>query len=120
MPPPMQVRIAAVAALPQGEPVVPAGELDGSICKPFCQKENVMAVVIIFGIVGAVVVTSFLLVTMFLDVTVGECLSVNREAMESESPRSMMWSLARQFWQVLPICLIDVILLIGAAGIATA
>lgn len=79
-----------------------------------------MAVVIIFGIVGAVVVTSFLLVTMFLDVTVGECLSVNREAMESESPRSMMWSLARQFWQVLPICLIDVILLIGAAGIATA
>lgn len=111
--------MAAVTALLQGKPAVPAGELDGEICKPFCQKESPMTVVIVVGIVGAVVVMSFLLASAFLDVTVDDCPSFNREAMEFESLVSMLWSRFRQFWRALPIRLIDVILVVGAAGIAT-
>lgn len=39
-----------------------------------------MAVVIVFGIVGAVVVTSFLFLICFLDVTIGQALKAADQA----------------------------------------
>lgn len=108
----------AVAALLKGLPAVPAGDIDGSICKPFCQKANAMIVVIMFGIVGAVVATVVMVTLMLWDVTVGECLSADRESQPMNSSETTFTILARQIWRRLPTCVIDVALIVSAVAFA--
>lgn len=79
-----------------------------------------MAVLLVFGIVGAVAVTAFLFLICFLDVTIGQTLRAVSEADVSQPPQpNQLTAWANHIVRLIPRLLIDVLLLITAAMAAT-